>query len=461
MRFAIYEKSPIFLQNIFCSFYGYLESKKRFNKDFKDSLSSLLESDFYSADEIDECKKKLITASLLNAKKSGLYTSLNHVSEEDVVREPYIVLRSLPILTKDDLRTLDLSKIKSGDKLQTVVTSGTTGKALKLVREAKCFAIQWAVWFRHRYRFGIKKGDVSVNFSGKPLVPVSQKSPPYWRYNAPMKQHLISMQHINDNTIAPIVEFLNTVRPSFYSGYPSIVSEVARLALSKGLTLEAEATPQVVFTGAEKLLGYQKQAIKEWLGPNVVVTDQYGLTEGNCNFSQCEAGNYHEDFEFSHIEIVDGVINSDGSTTGRLIGTTLHNKAFPLIRYDTGDIATMASADFKCECGRSSRVILEVDGRSDDFVLLPNNQRVMRFDYLFKDTYEVIEAQVIQSERHVIDIKAVLAEKGNKHAFEEKVEGHFREYISNDIKLRFNYVDMIEKTATGKFKAVLNKLDLP
>ncbi|MCE9786735.1 hypothetical protein [Shewanella chilikensis] len=460
MIYKIYENSPIFFQNFLCSLYGYFESRKRFNKDFQDYFDFLLKSEHYTKAQIEEYKRGKISESLINAKNSGFYRSLDKISVEQILDNPEVVLKGMPIFTKDDLRASDLSHISSDKKLQTVVTSGTTGKALKIIREAKCFAVQWAVWFRHRYRFGIKKGDLSVNFSGKPLVPTSQTRPPYWRYNAPMKQHLISMQHITVDTIDSIVDFLNSIRPSFYSGYPSIVSEVARLALSKRLVLKQEAKPRVIFTGAEKLLSHQVDSLREWLGNDVVITDQYGLTEGNCNFSQCELGNYHEDFEFAHIEIADPEINLDGSITGRLIGTTFHNEVFPLIRYDTGDIASIASPDFKCPCGRESRVILGVDGRIDDFVLLPNDQRVMRFDYLFKDTYEVVEAQVVQNERNTLDIRAVLVNGGDKQAFETKVEGHFREYISKDMKLRFTYIDEIERSSTGKFKAVVNKLDL-
>lgn len=460
MIYSIYEKSPIFVQNIVCSLYGFFEKRKRFNTQFAMELDALIKSDFYGPEEIRKLKEKRLALSLLNAKRSGFYKILESVSDKDIVDSPFAILKILPVLTKDELRKFDESTLKTSSKTQTAVTSGTTGKALKLVREVKCFAIQWAVWFRHRYRFGITFGDESVNFSGKPIVPLRQVGAPYWRYNAPMKQHLLSMQHINEETIEDIVKFLNTLKPKYYSGYPSIVSEVARLALNKGLKLNKTATPRVVFTGAEKLLKHQVAAIEKWLGRETVITDQYGLTEGNCNFSQCERGNYHEDFEFCHIEVIDGVQEKDGSTTGKLVGTTFHNEALPLIRYETGDLATVANENFKCECGRSSRVILNVDGRVDDYVLLPNGQRVMRFDYLFKDTFEVIEAQVVQKEKRVLDIIAVLSNDGDQYAFENKVSSHFKEYITTSMTLRFSYVERIARTSTGKFKAVVNELNI-
>lgn len=456
--YYIYKILPVFFQNFLCSVYGLFQKNKRFNSVFYKELDLLCKSDFSSKKNISNEKKRLLSNSLLNAKCSGFYPSINFFEDSFILSNPYSILSQLPIITKNDLLTFDMTNISRLKGTQSVVTSGTTGKALTLVREADCFAIQWAVWFRHRARFGINLDDESVNFTGKPLVPLEQKKPPFWRYNAAQKQHLISMQHININTIGSIVGFLNSIKPKFYSGYPSIIAEVARLALIQNVTLDKDSRPSVIVMGAEKTLDYQVDAIRKWLGNDIVITDQYGLTEGNCNFSKCEFGHYHEDFEFCHIEIVDGETLPDGSTRGRLVGTTFYNKVLPLIRYDTGDIARIAPDDFQCPCGRNSRVILEVDGRVDDYILLPDGRHVMRFDYLFKDTFEALEAQVIQQDMDAITILAVLVPNADKNGFERKVEAHFREYIHSTMLLKFEYTDTIPKSNTGKFKAVINRL---
>lgn len=457
--YKVYELLPIFMQNIVCTIYGLKEGALRFNKNFKSKLLEFVKSDYASSDEISTVKHKALSESLVKAKKSGFYKTLESISEEEIRRDPFLVLSNMPILTKDQLRDFKFTKPSLFRGVRCVVTSGTTGKALKLLKDKMAFSAQWAIWFRHRARFGVSLSEVSVNFSGKPLVPLSQKKPPYWRFNRAQNQYLISMQHINDNTIAEIVDFLNSIQPKFYSGYPSIIAEVARLAIQHKLYLSGNSTPSVVFTGAEKLLLDQQRSISDWLGSDVVLTDQYGLTEGNCNFSKCEKGNYHEDFEFCHIEIIDSEVLSDGSVMGRLVGTSFYNSVMPLIRYDTGDIAVLAPKNFSCTCGRSSRVIKEVDGRVDDYVILPNNKRVMRFDYLFKDTFEVVEAQVIQNKYGAVEILAVLAPGASSADFEKKVRAHFEEYIHKDLIVDFSYTERIERSGTGKFKAVLNRLE--
>ena len=46
----------------------------------------------------------------------------------------------------------------------------------------------------------------------------------------------------------------------------------------------------------------------------------------------------------------------------------------------------------------------------------------MRFDYLFKDTFEAVEAQVIQETQNSVTIKAVLYTLEDKVKFEKKVD---------------------------------------
>src|SRR5690606_2605351 len=179
------------------------------------------------------------------------------ITELDIKNNPFGVLSKMPVLYKDDVRNYNMNSIvKSGDVL--LSTSGTSGKALTICKDKESIAMQWAIWFRHRNRFGISFKDLSINFTGKPIVPAGQNKPPFWRYNAAQNQYFISSQHINSENIESIVNFLNSVQPSFYSGYPSILSDISRLAISKGLLLQQYARPKVIFSGAENMYEHQK-----------------------------------------------------------------------------------------------------------------------------------------------------------------------------------------------------------
>lgn len=174
----------------------FLESRKRFTSQFHEFLSELKKSQHYTYDEIESFKKEKISQVLVNAKASKLYPELDDYNLSDFYDRPEKILGSIPVMSKDQL--IEKTKGYSGTRNDVMMsTSGTTGKALKLFKDKESIAMQWAIWFRHRSRFGISLGDTSVNFTGKPLVPVGQNKPPFWRYNAVQRQYLVSMQQIN------------------------------------------------------------------------------------------------------------------------------------------------------------------------------------------------------------------------------------------------------------------------
>lgn len=461
MKFEkIYKYLPIYLQNTACSLYGWKENKLRFNKDFLSILADYKMSEFYNEARIESNKKSDLNKVLTNAFKfvpyyRDVFEKLN-IEPSDITC--FDDLKKLPVLSKEDLR-LNQDKLLSNQyetsELREVHTSGTTGKALTLFKHPLSITKQWAVWYRHRARFNSKVGDLHVNFTGKQVVPTSQIKPPYWRYNSASNQFLINMQHITDSKIKDIIAFLNTIQPKFYSGYPSIISEVARLGLEHNLALKDECKPEYIFCGAENTLDYQKYAMQEWAG--ATITDQYGLTEGSCNMSRCEYGYYHEDFEFCHIECVDPEILPSGRKRGRLVGTSFSNPAMPLIRYDTGDIAIWAPDDYQCQCGRKSSVIESVEGRIDDTIKLVDGRRIMRFDYLFKGTDSIKEAQVCQYKEGEVVIEIVMR-VGFSTDIEEELKRSFSQWICKDTKVLIKQVDAIEKSSSGKFRAVKSYL---
>jgi len=70
------------------------------------------------------------------------------------------------------------------------------------------------------------------------------------------------------------------------------------------------------------------------------------------------------------LEIIDpqtGKVLKDGEE-GEIVLTTLMREGMPIIRYKTGDIATVYSDS--CKCGRTHRRISRIKGRSDDMLII-------------------------------------------------------------------------------------------
>jgi len=450
----IYPHLPVFLQNAACWYYGEKESRLRFGREFDIRLRQLTESEKWSASEIEAYQNEKLRHLIRHAYDYVPYyrerwKSLK-ISPEDV--RSRADLMKLPVLTKEEVRQHHdkfISLKTPRPKLFPRHTSGTTGKGLHFYMTREAIAFQWAVWWRHRLRFGIGPGTWHANFTGQRVVPITQQTPPYWRWNRPMRQLLINMQSLSPARISRIVEVLNSHRFEYYSGYPSFIHMLACNASDAGLRLSNP--PRVIFTGAENMLDFQRRDIEAFTG--AVLSDHYGSTEACVNASRCPKFVYHEDFEFCMME---GIQRDPGDSPKVIVATGFACDAFPFIRYEVGDTATWQENSF-CECGRKSAVLNRIDGRSDDYVVTPEGARIARLDYLFKDAVNVKEAQIIQEKLGEIRILVVRRDTYTTRD-ESEIRRDVRTWLSPSLEVTIEYVDEIPRESNGKFRAVLSRL---
>jgi phenylacetate-CoA ligase len=454
----IYPKLPVFLQNAACWYYGRKEARTRFGSTFERRLRELVDSNRWSTAEIEAYQNERIRHLVRHAYENVPYyrerwKSLKLSPEDIRCRQD---LLKLPVLTKEDVRQNFERLIAQNFSKRDLVfrhTSGTTGKALHFYATKPAIAFQWAVWWRHRLRFGVEPGTWHANFTGKRVVPLDQNTPPYWRWNRPLHQALLTMHHLTPEKIGSIIQFLNSHRFEFYSGYPSIVHMLALHATEAGLVLNSP--PRVVFSGAEKMLDFQRRDIQKFTG--AILTDQYGCSEGCGNASQCPEFVYHEDFEFG---VIEGIEIEPRTSARSILCTGFANDAFPLIRYEVGDSGAWQEEGNLCRCGRSSMVLLRIEGREDDYVITPEGTRIMRFDYVFKDALNVKEVQIVQEQLGEITVRLV-RRPGYSTSDEADIGREIQRWISPRLAVRFEYVPEIERERNGKFRAVLSRVKSP
>lgn len=441
-----------------CWVYGKREARLRFGPQFHSFVEWLSVSEQWSPSEIEAYQNEKLRELIAHAYAHVPY--YRRVFQEASITPHDIKnkrdLHKIPILTKEDVRHNLGDLVSETAKRQNLIhrhTSGTSGKSLDFYHSPQAIQFQWAVWWRHRRRFGLEFGDWHANFTGKLAVPSNQVTPPYWRWSSPLRQAILTMQHMVPNKIGSIVEFLNQNEFSFYSGYPSVIHSFVLSAIERGAKLAPP--PRVVVTGAENLLDFQRRDIESFTG--ATMTDQYGFTEGCGNASQCTEFVYHEDFEFGIMECHDPVPIGDGRVKGNIICTGFACPEFPLIRYEVGDVGVWEDSSYRCPCGRHSKVLRYIDGRIDDYVLTPEGHRVMRFDYIFKDTRSVKESQIIQDEPGSINVLLVRRPEYSEKD-EQFISGEIHRWISPTLQVRFVYVNEIERERNGKFKAVKSLL---
>lgn len=360
-------------------------------------------------------------------------------------------LKCLPILTKDEVQeNLPSLKSEAISEKETIIihTSGTTGRGLVFPTTVEAERRQWAVWWRFRNRNGIKFGTPCGVFGGKIVVPINQSHPPFWRYDRPGKQIFFSGYHLRGENLPAYIEQIKSSGLEWLHGYPSHLTLVASFVIETGIKMTNRV--KYITTGGESLLAHQKDIIEKAFGARVF--QHYGMAEAVANISECPRGKLHVDEDFAGVEFVTIERNRYS-----IVGTNFTNFAFPLLRYDTGDIAYISDQEKKCACGRPGRVVDWIDGRMEDYIVLHDGTRIGRLDHIFKGMTAVREAQLFQDQPGKVQFRIVRAPEYSP-GDQERLLLAARERIGKKAVIDFEYVDELKRGATDKLRFVITNL---
>ncbi|MEZ6127962.1 MAG: hypothetical protein R3C59_04725 [Planctomycetaceae bacterium] len=176
--------------------------------------------------------------------------------------------------------------------------------------------------------------------------------------------------HYLDMTAEPAdqLAWLQRIDPDYLVSFPSNVEHLARLAQQRRVRLPNLKRIQTI---GESLLPEVRSEIQQMLG--VPVVDTYSCSEAGYVASPCAEGHgYHVHGENVIVEVLgDDNQPCEVGETGRIVLTTLHNSATPLIRYDIHDTATVGGA---CACGRGLPLLTQISGRRRPLFVLPDGQ---------------------------------------------------------------------------------------
>ncbi len=444
----IYNKIPIPLQNLAVTFEGMRIKNQRYNKNFKKTLSNYLNNDNLSINKIKEIrllklKKLLIFANTYSRFYKDLF-SQKKFNPENLKSEEEIEI--LPILGKNEIKAFykDIITIDATSEPKTYThTSGTTGSGLIFPITQEFSNNQWSVWWRHRLRNGINQGKWCAYFGGRPIVPIDQKNPPFYRINLIGKQIIFSAYHLNTKNLENYISKLIKSKVEWIHGYPSVITLLAEHILTNNLI--SKLNVKKITLGAENLSLFQKNMIKKAF--NIEPIQHYGLAEGVANISLLENGKFRVDEDFSYVEFV-----NKNKNQYQIVGTALTNFAFPLIRYSTGDLARLKVSD-----KNGWRCVEDIDGRDEDYIVLKDHSKVGRLDHIFKDVTKIKECQFIQYSIGKVDLMIVKA-KGYNQEDEKKIKSYVNSYLGDKIILNIKYVEKIPRTSNGKLRFVISKL---
>ena len=180
------------------------------------------------------------------------------------------------------------------------------------------------------------------------------------------------------------------------------------------------------------------------------VGDVQGRTERFISTHVPRRSRLHVDEDFAAVEF----IRDPRSGSCRVIGSSLSNPATALLRYDAGDLAMLAAEGYPC--GRPGRVIERIDGRREDYLVLPNGARVGRMDHVFKDMIKVREAQIHQRRPGDLTLRFVRGVSYSE-SDETRLLRAMRTRIGTDTRIEIDYVDAVPRSRTGKLRLVISE----
>lgn len=451
-REEIYLRLPVFLQNIALSVEGFRINQTRYGTGFHEALRAAEDRLSWDNDQILRLRDERLRSFLKHCADTVPYYKRLFAEYKVPIHSVTTLedMKMIPLLTKAIVQEYGqhfLSDAIPYNQLIIGHTSGTTGGGLRFATTLQSTQEQWAIWWRYRRLHGIELGTMCGYFGGRSVVPVRQTKPPFWRYNNAARQILFSAYHMSPLTLTAYVDELNRRQPSWLHGYPSLISLIAAHMIEHELNLDY--VPKWITTGAENLMPQQINLIVQAFGVRPI--QHYGAAEAAANFFECKNGKLHINEDFAAVEFIPNEMGEGF----RIVGTNFTNLATPLLRYDIGDLADFE--DGTCDCGLPGRIINQVDGRKEDYILLSNGVRLGRMDHIFKDMTSVKEAQLYQDRPGSITVRIVKNVSYTDND-ERCLISEFRKRVGNKADFKVEYLDQITRSSTGKLRFVVSDI---
>lgn len=361
-------------------------------------------------------------------------------------RASWEMLENWPILEKDEVRANPRAFVADDCDPRGMFheqTSGTTGKPIDIWRTRTTVSTLHAIADARTGRWDGIPSDVRwARLGGQLVTPVRQRRPPFWVWNAAMRQLYLSSFHLAPDLIPHYLDALVRYKVVYLASYPSSAHALAQEIVRLG---RSDLQMAAVYTNAEPLLPEQRATMEAAF--QCPVRETYGMAESVAAASECSAGRLHQWPEFGHVELQE---------QGELVATGLLNPDMPLIRYRVGDRARAPKGELgPCECGRGLPLMGRVEGRMNDVLFTPDGRPVFWLNPVFYGL-PVRQSQIIQEHLDVLRIRVTPA-PGFNHETERTIVDRLRERMG-DVRVIVDRVIEVPRTANGKLRAIVCQL---
>lgn len=364
----------------------------------------------------------------------------------------------LPVLNKGNLQKPLLERLTNGYSPKNSYvnkTSGSSGHPFIFAKDKYSHALTWA---SNMYRFGWHGIDFNssyqARFYGIPMDFIGNKKE---RFKDLLSHRFrFSIFDLSDEILEGFLNHFRTKKFDYINGYTSSIVLFAKFLQKKNIVLAAICpTLKVCMVTSEMLFEEDKILLEQQFG--IPIVNEYGASELDLIAFQNPNGEWQVNSETLFVEILDGNNQAvPNGEAGRIVITSLFNKAHPFIRYDIGDIGILDE-----NSTLKKPILKKLIGRTNDVALLPSGKKSpgLTFYYVTKSIIEddgnVKEFIIKQTKIDTFEIEYV-SEKELTATQIQKIEKAIATYLENGLTFSFTRKEKLERNKNGKLKQFIS-----
>lgn len=360
----------------------------------------------------------------------------------------------LPVLSKKDLQYPLRERLSIGYSPKKVFvnkTSGSSGDPFIFAKDKECHALTWASII---YRFGWYGIDFNksyqARFYGIPLDFIGHKKERLKDFLS--NRYRFSIFDLSDEVLEKVLKKFQNSTFDYINGYTSSIVLFAKFLQSKNIVLK-DICPslKVCLVTSEMLFEEDKVLMEKQFG--VPIVNEYGASELDLIAFENTKGEWQINSETLFVEILDE--NNQPvpkGKEGKIVITSLYNKAHPFIRYEIGDVGILdEKSTFK------KPILKKLIGRTNDVAVLPSGKKSpgLTFYYVTKSIIEddcnVKEFIVKQTKTDTFHVDYV-SEFDLTSTQIKKIEDAIELYLEPNLKFTFFRKEFLERSKRGKLK---------
>lgn len=334
-------------------------------------------------------------------------------------------------------------------------TSGSTGTPFEIPQDTRC---------RIRRIATIKAMNELVGFHSFNTLMHTRAFAHYWggtesiRYDKSLNIVYVDNANLNDTKLQAIADAIRNYKVRYIRGYVTSMEAITLYLVKNNIKIDSRVT---FITGGELLPLSLKNRIVNQL--HCHVTSQYA-NEENGIFGQSDIDGNPTTINLNLANCFVEILKLDKDEPaapeemGRVVVTDFTNYAFPMIRYDIGDVAMID----KVAPNGDLLSIKNLSGRSQDMILRTDGSAIDFFNSIPKEVYNnpdiILQWQFTQKDakKYVLTLCTSDSE-AVQESFKQKLISDIKNILGSDAEITINVTTSLPVLNSGKRRVVTNE----